>query len=81
MTDIETLLSQLSASEKLAAIDFLWNELEMNLDEMPSPDWHGDVIRDRLANPSPEPPQPLDVAMARVKEQVRARKASNGSGT
>lgn len=79
MTEIQNLLSRLSVSEKLAAIDFLWSELEPDLDEFPSPVWHGDVLRERLANPSVEPPVALDEAMARIKARVHASKNQGGS--
>ncbi len=78
MTEIQNLLSGLSSLEKLAAIDFLWSELEPDLDAIPSPDWHGEVLKERLSNPSATPPLPLDEAMARVKERVRASKNSDG---
>jgi hypothetical protein len=81
MTEIQNLLSRLSASEKLAAIDFLWNELEFELDKVPSPDWHSDVLKERLANPSEEPSLSLHDAMARIKERVRADKNTGGGGT
>ncbi|MDX1926643.1 MAG: addiction module protein [Pirellulaceae bacterium] len=80
MTEIQNMLSGLSTSEKLAAIDLLWSELESNLGETPSPDWHDDVLKERLANPSLEQALPLSEAMARIKERVRASKNPNGSG-
>ncbi len=80
MTEIQNLLNELSASEKLAAIDFLWSKLEPDLDVIPSPDWHGAVLTERLSNPSPHPPLELDDAIARIQERVRASKNSDGSG-
>lgn len=77
MTEIQNLLSGLSASEKLAAIDFLWSELEPDFDEIPSPEWHGDVLKDRLVNPSTEPPLALADAIARIKDRVGANKTPN----
>jgi hypothetical protein len=73
MATIYNFLSQLSPGEKLAAIEFLWSNLEFDVDELPSPEWHADVIRDRIANPSPQPALLLEDAMTLIKERVRAR--------
>ena len=71
MTEIQDMRSGLSASEKLAAIEFFCSEIESNLDDAPFPDWHHDVLKERLANPSLEQALPLTEAMARIKERVR----------
>lgn len=73
MTNLFNVLSALKPEEKLAAIEFLWYNLEMDVDQLPSPDWHGEVIRERLENPSPEPTLPVEEAMQMIKERVRAR--------
>lgn len=73
MTTIYDDLNKLSAGEKLAVIEYLWSNLEVEVDELPSPDWHADVLRDRLDNPSPEPPLSLEDAISRIKDRVRAR--------
>lgn len=77
MSSIQNYLSGLSTSEKLAALNLLWNDLEHNLDDIPSPDWHTDVIDERLSNPSTEPSMSVDDAMARIKERMHASKGSD----
>ena len=73
MSNIFNFLAALTPEEKLAAIEFLWCNLAVEVDQFPSPDWHGDVIRDRLENPSSEPALPIEEAMLRIKERAGAR--------
>jgi len=40
-------ISRLSHTEKLRAMEELWDDLSRAQDEYPSPDWHGDVLRAR----------------------------------
>jgi hypothetical protein len=72
---IESMLLSLSPSEKVAAMNFLWRELSANAAEFPSPEWHGDVLADRLANPSEESGLPIEAAFNDVKERLNARRA------
>jgi putative addiction module component (TIGR02574 family) len=39
----------MSVTERLRAIDQLWDSLSRRGDEIPSPDWHQDVLADRKA--------------------------------
>lgn len=73
MTNLFNVLSALKPEEKLATIEFLWGNLELDVDELPTPEWHEEAIRQRLENPSPEPPLPVAEAMQEIKERVRAR--------
>ena len=54
-TSLESMLAALSPGEKLAALDMLWRDLSANPADLPSPDWHGDVLDARLADPSANP--------------------------
>ncbi|OGV74920.1 MAG: hypothetical protein A3K19_09115 [Lentisphaerae bacterium RIFOXYB12_FULL_65_16] len=40
-------MDSLSRTEKLQAMEELWEDLARSEDEYPSPDWHGDVLRAR----------------------------------
>ncbi len=71
---IETILSGLSTSEKLEAMDFLWRDLSKNADAYVSPEWHGKVLSDRLTNPSTSASLPLADAIKDVKERLDARR-------
>jgi len=39
----------MSVTERLQAMDQLWDALTRDKDEIPSPDWHQDVLADRKA--------------------------------
>ncbi len=41
-------LDRLTTSDKLRAMEHLWDELCRHADEVPSPEWHGDVLAQRL---------------------------------
>jgi hypothetical protein len=69
------MLSGLSHSEKLAAMDFLWRELTRDPSRYVSPEWHERVIADRLANPAPGESLPLEGARAEIQERIDARRA------
>ena len=71
---LESMLSALTPSEKLAAMNILWRDLSANPAQFVSPDWHGDVLADRMSNPSEEPRLPLDVAIDDVKDRLNARR-------
>lgn len=71
---IENILATLTPAEKLAAIDFLWRDLSTNPANVVSPDWHGDVLVERLANPSDKPRLSVDAAIDEVKERLNARR-------
>ncbi len=71
---LKSMLSSLSPSEKLAAMNILWRDLSENPAELSSPDWHGDVLADRLANPSDKPRLPIDAAIDDVRERLHARR-------
>jgi hypothetical protein len=42
-------LERMSVTERLRAMDQLWDSLNRRGDEIPSPDWHQDVLADRKA--------------------------------
>lgn len=71
---LETLLASLTPSEKLAAMNILWQDLSANPNDFASPDWHGEVLADRIANPSNEPRRSIDAAIEDVKDRLNARR-------
>ena len=71
---LETMLSSLTPSEKLAAMDIPWRDLSANPSEVPSPDWHGDLLEERIANPSSEPRLGIDAAFDDVKDRLNSRR-------
>jgi putative addiction module component len=42
-------IERMSVTERLRAMDQLWDSLSRHGDEIPSPDWHQDVLADRKA--------------------------------
>ncbi len=42
-------LERMSVTERLKAMEQLWDSLDRYGDEIPSPDWHQDVLADRKA--------------------------------
>jgi hypothetical protein len=43
--DIKTM----SMTERLQAMELIWQSFSGSEDEVPSPDWHGEVLSERLA--------------------------------
>ena len=71
---IESLLSGLSTNEKLDAMDILWRDLSNTPAGYESPEWHGRVLAERLANSSTGARLPLADAIRDVKERLDARR-------
>ncbi len=42
-------IEQMSLEERLQAMELLWTSLTRTPESVPSPDWHGGVLADRLA--------------------------------
>ena len=59
---LESMLASLTPEEKLNAMDILWRDLSANPARLSSPDWHGNVLAHRIANPSSEPRLAIDAA-------------------
>ncbi|MEQ8788854.1 MAG: addiction module protein [Pirellulaceae bacterium] len=45
----EIAIDHLSVAEKLALMERLWDDLSKNPENVPSPQWHGDVLAERIA--------------------------------
>lgn len=76
---IESLLSGLTPSEKLDAMDFFWRDLTRDPSQYASPAWHKRVLADRLANPAEGAKLPLGDAKDDVKERLRDHR-TQGAG-
>jgi hypothetical protein len=64
-------LEQMSIIEKLAAIEEIWADLVRTSEDVPSPDWHEDVLRVRETRIADGTARFLDIADA--KQAVRDR--------
>lgn len=71
---IESILSGLTHSEKLDAMDLLWRDLSRDPGQYASPEWHQQVLADRMAKPADGPKLPLTDALGDVKERLNARR-------
>lgn len=45
----ESEIKNMSATERLQAMELLWRSFSGLEDEVPSPDWHAEVLSERLA--------------------------------
>ena len=71
---LESMLAALTPEEKLDAMNILWRDLSASPVDVPSPDWHGDVLADRIKNPSKTSRLPIDAAFDDVRERLNERR-------
>ena len=45
----ESEIQSMSTTERLQAMELLWRSFSASEDEVPSPDWRGEVLSERLA--------------------------------
>ncbi len=64
-------LEQMSATDKLEAIELIWADLTRVAEDVPSPAWHADVLRAREQRIADGTSRFLDIAEA--KHAVRKR--------
>lgn len=64
-------LQQMSTAEKLRLMEALWTDLSKG--DVPSPDWHGDVLaeRDRLIDSGEEKFVDWEAAKRQLREELR----------
>jgi hypothetical protein len=71
---LESMLAALTPQEKLDVMNVLWRDLSESPADVRSPDWHGDLLAERIKNPSHEPSLPLDAAFDDVRERLNERR-------
>jgi len=66
-------LEQMTATDKLQAIEELWADLARESADVPSPAWHGQVLREREQRVADGKARFLDVAEAKqaVREKLK----------
>ena len=74
---VETMIASLSPDERRTALEMLWASIDSEGQSYAPPDWHANVLAERLANPSPEPSLPLDRAMEDIRRRVNERRTSS----
>jgi hypothetical protein len=40
-------LNEMTTADKLAVMELIWNDLSRTPEDMPSPDWHAEVLAER----------------------------------
>jgi hypothetical protein len=70
-------LAQMSVDEKLQAMELLWADLSSNPAGLPSPPWHGDVLRNRREQvlQGKASFQSWDAAMGELRAELRGYQA------
>ena len=66
-------LQAMSVTDKLQAIEEIWADLAREAGDVPSPAWHGDVLRAREQRVADGSARFLDIADAKraVREQIK----------
>ena len=64
---------QLSVDEQIIYVQELWDRISADPDQVPIPDWHREVIRERLERlaQNPEPAEPWPVVRERLERKLR----------
>lgn len=71
MPDVLEMIPEMSTAQKLAAMESLWSSLHHNLEETPPPDWHREILAERMAKI--ESGQAAYQDWSEVKKELRAR--------
>jgi hypothetical protein len=69
--DITLPLDQMTIEEKLRAMELLWADLSRNEQQLQSPEWHEEVLREREARVESGEESPID--WEKAKKQLRDR--------
>ena len=69
--DITLPLDQMTIEEKLRAMELLWADLSRNEQQLQSPEWHEEVLREREARVESSEESPID--WEKAKKQLRDR--------
>ena len=75
MPNIVLPLAEMTVAEKLELMETIWADLSRDPDEIPSPAWHGEVLRERQRQLDVGEVEYLD--WEDVKADLRRRAAAN----
>ena len=75
---IELPLSSMTLADKLQAMETLWADISKTPEELPSPAWHGEVLRERrrLVDEGALKFQDWDSAIAELRREPRGNSSS-----
>jgi hypothetical protein len=71
MADMLQMIPNMSTTQKLAAMESLWASLHRNIEETPPPEWHREILAQRLAKI--ETGEATYQDWSEVKKELRAR--------
>ena len=71
---IESFIGGLTQSEKLQAMELIWQDLARRTPAYVSPAWHEKVLAERMENPDPGKSVGLDVAKSEIRANLNARR-------
>jgi len=74
--NIESFINTLSSEQQQTAFNLLWQKFSADPQTFTSPDWHGDVLAYREANPSSAPKMNVADAKDEVKQMIDERRNS-----
>ena len=74
--NIESFINTLSSEQQQTAFNLLWQKFHDAPQTFASPDWHGDVLAYREANPSSAPKMNILAAKTDVKRMIDERRNS-----
>ena len=68
-------IGQMTVAEKLRAMEAIWTDLSRNADDVPSPAWHAQVLREReeRVRAGQETPIPLEQAKRELRERLKLK--------
>lgn len=64
----------LSPNEKIAYVQSLWDRVAANPAAVPVPDWHREIIEQRLAAGDEQPSRPWDEIREELRSKLRSGK-------
>jgi hypothetical protein len=64
-------LTEMTIAEKLEVMESLWRDLSLDETNVPSPDWHKEILQNRAERRNSGAEQPVDWEVA--KRELRAR--------
>ena len=75
---VELPLAQMTIADKLQTMEALWEDLSRRADQLPSPDWHRDVLKERkrLAESGQQEFQTWDTAIAELRGELHGNSTS-----
>ena len=67
----------LSQEDQIDYVQSLWDRIAATPDQVPVPDWHRQVIRDRIADHQANPPEgrPRDEVRDEIRKQLAPRRS------